>query len=106
MKKKSSDAAARVTRHIPLRSCVVCRDEKPKRELLRVVCTTDGVVEVDESGKKPGRGAYLCWSTDCWEKALTKGKLERALRGKIDPESRKRLIGFSNEFCGEVGEAK
>lgn len=66
----------------------------------------DGMTVVDESGKKPGRGAYLCRSADCWKKGLTKGKLERALKRRIDPESRDRLVRFAAEFCGEVGEAR
>lgn len=100
-------------RHVPRRTCVVCREERPKRDLLRLVCTADGVVDVDESGKRPGRGAYMCQSLDCWKKGLAKGRLERALRSKIDSESRHRLMRLASEYCGEakdtsckVGEAE
>ncbi len=89
-------------RHVPRRTCVACREERPKRELLRLVCTADGVVDVDESGKRPGRGAYMCQSPDCWNKGLTKGRLERALRSKIDSESRQKLMRLASEYCGEI----
>ena len=95
----------KVVRHVPRRTCVVCREERPKRELIRLVFGPDGTVNVDESGKRPGRGAYLCRSLDCWKKGLTKGRLERALRRKIDPEDRNRLIGFAAEYCGGDGNA-
>ncbi len=93
----------KIAKHLPRRTCVVCRDERPKRDLLRLVYAVDGMVEVDESGKMPGRGAYLCQSLDCWKKGLTRGRLERALRRKIDPESRDRLMRFAIEYCGESG---
>lgn len=63
-------------RHVPERTCVACRTSKPKRELLRVVRTPQGHVELDAGGKKSGRGAYLCARRSCWETALRKGRLE------------------------------
>jgi predicted RNA-binding protein YlxR (DUF448 family) len=59
--------------------------------LIRIVSTSDGKAEVDPSGKKSGRGAYLCRSPLCWEKGMKKGRLERALRKKISNEDQVRL---------------
>ncbi len=74
--------------HTPVRTCVVCGMKAAKGELIRVVRTTVGRVEVDTTGKTPGRGAYLCQSESCWEKALKKNRLDRALKGPLSPEDR------------------
>lgn len=50
---------------IPMRTCIACRQEKPKREMLRVVKNAEGEIRLDFSGRLPGRGAYLCNSKDC-----------------------------------------
>jgi predicted RNA-binding protein YlxR (DUF448 family) len=82
-------------KHIPLRTCIACREVKPKHELIRIVYTTENDVEIDTSGKRTGRGAYLCNSPACWEKGLKKERLERALRGKINADKRARLAELS-----------
>ena len=69
---------------VPMRMCVACREMKPKKELLRVVRTPEGTVEVDRTGRKNGRGAYLCGTVDCLNKAVKTRALERALQQKID----------------------
>src|SRR5215207_11596032 len=66
-------------KHIPQRMCVACRDHTAKRVLIRVVRTVDGTVEIDPTGRKNGRGAYLCGQAACWERALKTGLLGRAL---------------------------
>jgi predicted RNA-binding protein YlxR (DUF448 family) len=73
---------------VPQRMCVGCSQLKPKKELMRVVRTPDGVIELDLSpaGKKAGRGAYLCPSTDCLAKAVKGKRLERALEHPISDE--------------------
>lgn len=79
-------------KHIPLRMCVACRARRPKRELLRIVLTQGGPV-IDPSGKKPGRGAYICPdSPGCWaEKKLRRfagaeaGSLSQALGALLGP---------------------
>ncbi|HHV78926.1 MAG TPA: YlxR family protein [Firmicutes bacterium] len=73
-------------RKIPLRSCVGCGAKRPKRELVRVVRTCEGQVFVDPTGKKSGRGAYICPSDDCLEKAVKSGKIGRALEIEMPPE--------------------
>ncbi|HEY3368539.1 MAG TPA: YlxR family protein [Symbiobacteriaceae bacterium] len=72
----------------PERMCVGCGQIRPKKELLRVVRTPDGVIEYDSSpaGKKSGRGAYLCPSKDCLTKAVKGKRLEKALEQPISDE--------------------
>jgi predicted RNA-binding protein YlxR (DUF448 family) len=81
------------SKHIPERSCITCREKKAKKELVRVVCY-QSQVEVDLTGKKPGRGAYLCGALKCWDTALRKGRLDHALHTKISPETRQTLLEF------------
>jgi uncharacterized protein len=81
-------------KHVPLRTCVSCRETKPKRELLRVVRTPDGHVLIDATGKKSGRGAYLCAKFSCWENATKKQRLEQELETTISGEDRLELDRF------------
>ncbi|SMB95554.1 hypothetical protein SAMN00808754_1274 [Thermanaeromonas toyohensis ToBE] len=71
---------------IPLRMCVGCRARKDKRELVRVVRTPEHMVLIDPTGKKAGRGAYLCPKLECLQKAAKSRALERALGVQISPE--------------------
>ncbi len=66
-------------RHVPQRMCVVCREVQGKRGLVRIVRTPDAGVQVDSTGKRAGRGAYLCHRAACWERALSSQVLARAL---------------------------
>ncbi len=79
-------------RHIPQRTCAGCREKRAKRELIRIVRTHNNGVEIDLSGKKPGRGAYLCPKLECWELGIKKNRLEYALRVKITLENREQLL--------------
>jgi uncharacterized protein len=84
-----------VQRHVPERTCVACRETQPKRALVRVVRTpADGVV-LDESGKRSGRGAYLCRSADCWQKGLCREVLARALKTDLTAADRAALEQFA-----------
>lgn len=78
-------------RKVPERMCVGCKTMRSKRELIRVVRTPDGEVLIDLSGKKSGRGAYICPSIACLELALKGDRLSKALEAKIDPEIVERL---------------
>ena len=71
-------------KQIPMRMCVGCREMKPKRELIRVVRSQDGNVTVDFTGKAAGRGAYVCRSVECLERAIKTRGLDRALEHKIE----------------------
>jgi len=93
-----SSAQAAATRPIAQRTCVSCRQVKDKRELMRLVRTPEGHVEIDVTGKKAGRGAYLCSLAECWEAALKGNKLEHSLHIGITPENRQRLIEQGNEL--------
>ena len=81
-------------KHVPLRTCVSCRETKPKRELLRVVRTPDGHVMIDATGKKSGRGAYLCARLSCWETALKKRRLEQEFELTLSEEDQAGLDAF------------
>jgi uncharacterized protein len=81
-------------KHVPLRTCIACRESKPKRELLRVVRTPDGHVLLDATGKKSGRGAYICARLSCWETALKKKRLEHEFEMEISAEDRAGLDAF------------
>ena len=76
---------------IPQRQCMGCRERKAKRELIRVVRGTDGVVSLDFSGKLNGRGAYLCPNPECLKKAIKAKSLERSLEVPIPQEVYDRL---------------
>jgi predicted RNA-binding protein YlxR (DUF448 family) len=82
-------------RHVPQRTCIGCRMVKPKRQLIRVVRVEDGVVEVDPTGKKSGRGTYLCKQRSCWEAALRKERLDRALKTRVAAECREGLASYA-----------
>ena len=82
-------------RHIPERSCVACRQVNPKRALIRLVRTSEGRVEIDPTGKKAGRGAYLCADATCWGLALKRDRLSRSLRVKVLPEDQRLLAAHA-----------
>ena len=63
----------------PMRMCVGCREMKEKRELIRIVRTPDGEVAMDDTGKRSGRGAYVCRSAECLTRAIRQKQLERQL---------------------------
>ena len=71
---------------IPLRMCTGCMEMKPKAELIRIVKSPDGEVSVDLTGKKSGRGAYICKSIECLEKAFKAKRLSRNLDVNISEE--------------------
>ena len=73
-------------RKIPLRKCIGCGEMKDKRELVRIVRNKEGEISVDLVGKKPGRGAYICKSIGCLDKAQKAKRLERAFSTRIEPE--------------------
>lgn len=69
---------------IPMRMCLVCNEMKPKKELIRVVKSPKGEISLDFTGKKSGRGAYICRSVECFNKARKGRRLEKAFSCKID----------------------
>ena len=73
-------------KHVPQRTCVVCRSERGKRELVRIVRAAAGGVQVDPTGKVAGRGAYLCKSKPCWNVPGFTQRLNAALKTALTPE--------------------
>ncbi len=74
------------TRKVPMRKCVGCQEMKNKREMIRVLHTPEDELVIDTTGRKNGRGAYLCFSRECFEKAVKNKGLERSLKMNISPE--------------------
>lgn len=74
------------TRKIPMRKCVGCQEMKSKKEMLRVLKTSDNEFVLDATGKKNGRGAYICFSKDCLEQAIKNKGLERSFKQAIPQE--------------------
>ena len=93
-----------VARHVPERTCIACREAKPKRTLVRVVRRTDGSVAVDPTGKQSGRGAYLCQQPQCWQQGLRRDALARALKTTVVPDDRAALERFAENLLGAGSE--
>lgn len=91
MAKTSTEDSRVRAKHVPQRTCVACRKVKPKRELVRLVRVADGSIEIDLSGKKAGRGAYLCELPECWDTGLNSGRLEHALKTMLTGTNREQL---------------
>lgn len=70
----------------PMRMCIVCREMKPKCELLRIVCMVDGEYKLDLTGKMNGRGAYICNNDECIAKCVKTKALNRAFKTNIEQE--------------------
>ena len=81
-------------KHVPQRTCVGCREVLPKRRMIRIVRTADGV-QVDPTSKLAGRGAYLHDRRECWERGL-KGALTNALKATLTTDDRAKLEEFMN----------
>ncbi|MBZ4654474.1 MAG: nucleic acid-binding protein [Peptococcaceae bacterium] len=79
------------TKKVPLRMCVGCQEMKPKKELIRIVRTPESEIILDSTGKKSGRGAYLCPQKECLEKALKAKRLEKNLELPISEDIINRL---------------
>ncbi|BFH14788.1 RNase P modulator RnpM [Paenibacillus dendritiformis] len=90
------------TRKVPLRKCVACQEMMPKKELIRVVRTPEDEVLIDLTGKKSGRGAYLCGKLSCFKLAHKSRALDRALKHQVQPEIYEQLaqdfIKVEDEF--------
>ena len=71
---------------IPTRQCLGCNEHKPKKELLRVVRSPEGEISLDFTGKKSGRGAYICHDVRCLKKARKSRRIERSLECQIPDE--------------------
>ena len=81
-----------MSKKIPQRQCVGCREMKDKNQCLRIVKSSENKIEIDLTGKKNGRGAYLCKSKECMEKALKNNSLERSFHVAIPDEIKSELL--------------
>ena len=92
-------------RRVPQRTCVACRTVEGKRGLVRIVRTPEGAVEVDPTGKRNGRGAYLHNSRACWDTALKRKVLQHALKTEISEADRDALVSYRDSLpADELGD--
>ena len=82
------------TRKVPLRMCLGCQEMKPKKELFRVVRTPEGSVELDSTGKRNGRGAYVCPDAGCFQKAAKGRRFQKAFGVDVDSDVLMHLEGM------------
>ena len=80
-------------RHVPLRTCVICGNKTAKKELIRIVATPRGTVEMDVGGKAAGRGTYVCKDSRCVQQGLSKRRLEFTLRTRVDDSDWAKVVG-------------
>lgn len=96
---KKSGGAPKV-KHIPQRTCIACRRSDAKRGLIRLVRDAEGRVSVDPAGKRAGRGAYLCHELACWETAIKRRAIERALKlEQLHPDDRAALLDYARTLA-------
>lgn len=81
----------RKQKHVPQRTCIVCRKKTDKRQLVRIVRTVDGVV-VDPTGKQNGRGAYLCDNPMCWQQAIERNMLDKVLKTELNATEKATIL--------------
>ena len=86
---------------IPVRTCIGCQCKKPKKEMIRIIRTPEGKIEIDKTGKKSGRGAYLCGNVECLNTALSKKHLNRSLKQDIPLQT---LDELRKVFLKNIGE--
>lgn len=90
-----------MTKKIPMRQCIGCGQMKSKKELLRILKTADDEFTFDVTGRKNGRGAYLCFSKECLQRAMKTKGLERSFQMKIPSEIYERLEKEFEEIDGK-----
>ena len=90
-------------RKTPLRTCIACRTGRDKRDLIRIVRAADGHVEVDSTGKANGRGAYVCPTVECIDAAVSRGRVDAALRVRLKDDDRDRL---KREFAEQLEQSE
>ena len=83
-----------VLRPLPNRRCFLCGKTLPKAELVRIARSPDSRVAVDVTGKRPGRGTYLCQTQRCWQQGLKGNRLDKAIKIAVSPEDKQALISY------------
>jgi predicted RNA-binding protein YlxR (DUF448 family) len=97
-----ADRGSNRQRHIPQRTCAACGRVRPKREMIRLVRTLQDRVEVDATGKKAGRGTYLCPEAACWQAGLKRDRLARVLKVTLSPDNRNELATYAKTHIEEA----
>ena len=82
-----------ILKKIPLRTCMGCNERKPKKDLIRIVKSKEGIIQIDATGKLEGRGAYICNKPECLEKIKKNKRLEKVLEQQISEEIYNNLRG-------------
>lgn len=89
------------TKHVPQRTCIVCRTTSGKRDLVRIVRTPEGRAVPDPTGKAAGRGAYVCHKAECWDK-VTKGRLlDKALKMTVTKADAEEIAAYAARIAEE-----
>ncbi len=91
---------------IPMRMCVGCREMKEKRDLIRIVRTPEGDAVLDPTGKKSGRGAYVCRRAECLQRAIRQKQLERQLEITLTQDITEALTGEMEKLSAAGSEAQ
>jgi len=91
---------------IPMRMCVGCREMKEKRDLIRIVRTPEGDAVLDPTGKKSGRGAYVCRRAECLQRAIRQKQLERQLEITLTQDITEALTGEIEKLSAAGSEAQ
>ena len=86
---------------IPMRMCVGCREMKEKRKLIRIVRTPEGETVLDSTGKRSGRGAYICRQVECLRRAIRQKQLERQLEITLTPEITEALLAETERLTSD-----
>lgn len=90
-------------KHVPQRTCIACRSTEAKRGLVRIVRTPEGRVELDATGKKNGRGAYVHESRECWDAVLKRDRLGHALKVVVPADDMERLAAHAAALAATPG---
>ncbi len=95
------------TKHVPMRMCTGCGEMKSKKELVRVVKSKEGEISLDLTGKKAGRGAYICSNLECLQKARKARRLEKAFSARIPDEIYDEMEQqLKNSLVADAGKAE
>ena len=91
-----------VQKKIPMRQCLGCNQHKPKKELLRVLRTPDGEILLDFTGKRSGRGAYICYDSKCLRIARKSGRIAKSLDMSVPDEIWDKMEAELDEYDGSI----
>jgi predicted RNA-binding protein YlxR (DUF448 family) len=92
-------------KHVPIRTCAICREQGTKRGLTRIVRQPDGTVAIDPGGRLNGRGAYICDKVSCWDRAASTDVLAKALNVDLSQEFRDALRQFGRSMAADAVES-